>query len=419
MRFTIAVVWSLGFAAAAGAQFSQYTSPGGPQGRLEDKKAALEKAMEEARFQLGPVRLAPRFSLRDGTWVDEAAGPGTDADFSVVVGAGLNAYLRTGRKLLFTAHALPEYVHWQDLDERRRLNQRFGAGAYAYFNRLTVEVEARRRDEQRIVTPELLQPVNAREDRFEMASEVSLSGSFAVFATAAVSEHESLAEPDDPNPGVRSLLLLDRREEIVRVGGRLRRKSGLSFGLGVESSRAEFAAGGLARSNSGVAPVLEGRLERPRFFVRADLAARSLEASQGASFVDFDELTGGFETGVRPTGRLDLILYGSRNLVYSLIPDYSYLTDDRLGTALAIKVGWRTSARLYFETGTSDYTAFTSTTPRRQDDLVSYGASAQMNLGRSGILALRAGRTRLESNLPGLDRTATVVSAAVSWGRDL
>jgi len=419
MRATIAVVLFLGTAAAAGAQFSQYTSPGGPQARLEDKKAALETAMEEARFHLGPVRIAPRFSLRDGTWVDEASGPGTDADVSIVVGAGVNAYLRTGRKVLFTAHVLPEYVHWQDLEERRRLNQRFGAGAYGYFNRLTVEVEARRREEQRIVTTELLQPVSEREDRFEVASEVALSGSFAIFATAEVSEYESLAEPDDPNPGVRALLLLDRREEIFRVGGRLRRKSGLSLGLGVESSRAEFATEGLARSNSGLAPILEGRLERPRFFARADLAARSLEATQGASFVDFDQVTGGFDAGVRPTSRLELSLYGSRNLVYSLIPDYSYLTDDRLGTALSIKLGWRTSCSLYLETGTSDYTAFASTTPQRQDDLDSYGASAQMSLGRSGTLALRAGRTHFDSNLPGLDRTSTVVSAAVSWGRDL
>lgn len=419
MRVIIAAVLLLGTAAAAGAQFTQYTSPGGPQGRLEDKKEVLERAMEEARFHLGPVRIAPRFSLRDGTWVDEAAGPGTDSDFSVVVGAGLNAYLRTGRKVMLTAHALPEYVHWQDLEERRRLNQRFGVGAYGYFNRLTVEVEARRREEQGIVTPELLQPVSAREDRIEMASELALSGSFAVFATAAVSEHESLAERDDPNAGVRSLLLLDRREEVVRGGVRLRRKSGLSFGLGVESSRTEFATGGLPRSNEGLAPVLEGRLERPRIFARADLAARSLEALQGSSFVDYDEVTGGAELGVRPTDRLEVILYGGRNLVYTLLPEYSYLTDDRLGTALAIKIGWRTSGRIYYETGTSDYTAFASTTPRREDDLTSYGASAQMSLGRSGTLALRASRTRFDSNLPGLDRTTTVLSAAVSWGRDL
>lgn len=414
----VAVVLAL-TADAAEAQFTQYIPPGGPQGKLEDKRTTLEREIANARFHLGPVRLSPRFSLHDGSWVEDPTGTGSGSDFTVSVGGGLRAYLRTGPKLFFTAHALPEYVYWQDLKDRRRFNQHFGAATYGYFNRLTLEVVATRDEEQRVVTPELLEPVSAREDRLETTAEVELAGTLAAFGSVALVRHESLVDRGDASPGARLLPSLDRREDVVRAGLRLHRGKGLSIGVGVESSQVDFLTGALDRSNSGTAPFAEVRVERPHLFTRANLALRSLSATGGARFVAYDKPTGGFELGARTGGHLEGMLYGSRNLVYSLLPEYSYLTDDRLGVSMSWKLGWRSSSRLFFEEGTSRYTAFSAATPRRSDDLTSYGASFQMTVGKSGTLILRAGRTRFNSNLPGFDRAVSSVSASVSWGGDL
>jgi hypothetical protein len=416
---SVLAVLAVALAAPARGQFQQYVTPGGPQARLDNKREALEKAAEEARFHLGPIRLSPRFSLRDGSWIDEASGPGTPSDYSLTVGGGVRAYLRAGGKVMLTAHALPEYVYWQDLADRRRINQRFGTAFYGYWNRMSLEVEAVRRDEQGIITPELLQPLSAREDRLEATTEILVGASTAVFVQGSVSEHSSLVERDEPSAAARRLSVLDRREEVARAGLRLHRKGGLSLGLGVEGSKVEFAAGALDRSNSGTAPVFEARLDRKQFFVSGEVAARSLHASQGSSFVDYDRVTGGFEIGGRTPKRSEGNVYVNRNMVYSVFPDYSYLTDDRLGAALLVRLGWRTSTRFYVERGQDDYTAFAASTPRRQDDLTSYGASIQLGLGRAGGFTVRAGRTRFDSNLPGFDRTVTTVSASVTWGGDL
>jgi hypothetical protein len=414
---------SILIAHSAGAQFLQYTPPGGPERRPEERREEVEAEIEQARVRLGPVRIAPWFAVKDVSYVRTLAGEEEGpSDVTATVGAGLRAWLRTGPKLVWTAQALPEYVWWGDREAARRLNGRYLAGGFAFFNRLTLEALASREEAQRILTPEVATPASARADRLRAAAEVEISGALSAFASATWTESESLVEKGEEEGGdagrLAALDLLDRRERLARAGLRWRR-GGWAVGLGLERSEAEFERDALDRSNQGTSPIVEAQFEGSRFFARTSLAARSLEATGGSEFVDYDGVTGDAAVVLGAGGRREVSLYGSRQLVYSLQPEQAWFEDDRLGAAFGFRLGRRTGARVYAETGAERYTALLPEAPRRRDDLFAYGGSLSFELGRFGALELQATRTELDSNLPGFDRDYTSIGTSFRLGPEL
>ena len=159
----------------------------------------------------------------------------------------------------------------------------------------------------------------------------------------------------------------------------------------------------------------EVRFKGNRIAFQADAAARSLSASRGAEFVPFHGVTGGAALTLGERGkRVHGTLYSSRNLIYSLSPSYAYLIDQRLGAALIVGVGERALGRFFVEGGTNDYTAFAAATPRRREDVSSYGASLTFTLHRSLSLGIQGVRSQYHSNLPGGDRSYTSVGTTIS-----
>jgi hypothetical protein len=398
----------------AGAQFLKYTPPGGPEEVPESRKEAIEREVEEARFHLGPVRVAPWATLRDIAYVRNvfSSGPELPNDLTATVGAGFRSYLRNGPKATWTFQVLPEYVWWQDQSDRRQLNGRYLLGFYGYFNRLTLEVKAGREQQQQIITPEVPVPVSSRTDGGEILTEVELSRALFAFAAASINQQDNLVEElVDPRTG--DLDLLDREERVTRAGLRWRPRKEWSVALGAERSQVEFDRGTVDRSNSGTSPMAEVRFTSRRLRFHANVADRSLEARSGAAFVPYDKLTGdaGFTLG---SDRLSATLYANRSLVYSLSSSYAYLDDERLGVALTLGFGRRSQARLFAENGTNTYTAFEAGTPRRQDDVSSYGGSVTFILRRNLSVGLQALRSKFDSDLPGGDRSYTAVGTTIN-----
>jgi hypothetical protein len=409
----------------ASVAFAQYTPPGGPRARPASRQDALEKEMSGTRFHLGPVRIAPWIGLKDVAVVRTVDDTGESGnDLTATVGAGLRGYLRTGPALIWTAEALPEYVWWQDDDARRTLNGRYGAALHGFWNRLDLEIGARRDELQQIVSPEVLTPASVRIDQGTAEAEVRWTGALSTWISVHQSEQTSLAETSDTGPAasaIAELRRLDRREQTARATLRLRRRQSFMVGIGAEQSKAEFAsvAGPLDRSNSGISPLVEVRLERPGLFVQAEVLDRSLEAEKGSAFLDYDKVTGSGAATFNPGGRLETSIYGQTGLAYSLLPQYAYLDDERLGAALRLKLGWRTAARVFAEGGSGDYTVLVPGTPERQDDYSAYGGSLQFELGSSGSVTLQATRIEFDSNLQIYDRTYDSIGLSITLaGRD-
>ena len=406
------------YAAAAGAQFLQYTPPGGPEQDPETRRQELERELEEARFNLGVVRIAPWATLRNVAYVRNFFDVGEQPpdDFTATVGAGLRAYVRNGPKATWTARVLPEYVWWARQEERRRIDGRYLLGFQGYFNRLTVEVQAGRQQQQRIVTPEVPVLVSERRDGGEVLVEVGLSSAFSLFTAYSVNQLDSLVDDID-DPRVQELDQLNRDERVLRAGVRWEPRERWSFAVGAERSEVEFDRVTVDRSNEGVAPIAEVRFEGNRLEARADVAFRSLEAREGAVFVPYDRVTGGAAVFVEVSRVVTPSVYFSRGLIYSLFPQYAYLEDERLGAALNFDLGRRTRARLYAERGTNLYTPFLPLTPEREDDVTSYGGLLSFGLTRWLALEVSATRSRFESDIPGADRSYTTAGATINLQR--
>jgi hypothetical protein len=415
--FLAGILFFLPFATAE-AQFIQYTPPGGPERRPESRKEEIDRIMEEAPWRLGPVRVVPVFGVSDVAYQRSITGPvESPSDITATVEGGFHAYVHTGSKVIWRAQAVPEYVWWREQSGRRNLNGRYDLSAFGFFNRLTAEIGATHSEEQQVFHPEVLRRLTVRRDEGRVTAEVQVSGALSVFATTHLMRQDSLATEDE-DPQAAALELLDREELSSRVGVRWRRRNGLSVGLGVERSEAEFE-GGLDRSNEGTSPVLEVVWDRPRLFVQADVAARSLEAREGAVFVPYDAVTGSASVRLDIRRSLGVTVYSSRNLVYSVTPGYAYLEDVRLGAAVQSQLGDNVRTRVFAETGSNDFTAFTAVAPERDEDLSSYGGQIGWSLGPLFEVALQALRTEIDSNLPGLDRSYTSVGFTFGLSRGL
>ncbi len=404
-------------AGEAGAQFLQYTPPGGPPEEAESRQKQIEKEVEEARFHLGVVRVTPWAALRDVAYVRNLFASGTTPpnDFTATAGLGFRAYLRNGPKATWRAQVLPEYVWWRKQTERRQLNGRYSLGFHGFFNRLTLEVQAGRQQQLQIVTPEVPVPVSSRVDGGEILTEVRLTGALFAFAAASVNQQDNLVD-DVGDPRLEELKGLDREERILRTGLRWQPRTQWSVALGAERSQAEFDHDALDRSNSGTSPQAEIRFDGRRLHFQSNVAARSLEARRGAAFVPYDKVTGNAALALGTPRRLSATLYGSRGLVYALSSSYAYLDDERVGLALSLGLGRRLSSRLFAESGSNTYTAFEAGTPRRRDDVSSYGASLTFALPWNLGVGLQALRSEYDSDLPGADRTYTTVGTTVTLG---
>jgi hypothetical protein len=413
-------VLALLVAAPAAAQLSQYTAPGSLLQRTISKREQMERALEEARWRLGPFRLSPWFAIRDAAYVSDAfsgssGGPEEqaegDPDFTISLGAGLQGFVPFGSKTFLAFDALPQYVWWQEQEERRRLNGYYGVSLSGFFNRLNGEVTVRRAEEQGVLTPEFEQRIHSRQDRIAGALELELTSALFVFAAAEAFGLDTLTEDLGGDPRLPPFQQLDRQERVLRGGLEYRSGERLRLAVGVERSEAEFNLdeAGRDRSNSGTTPVVEAVYTGPRIQIDGGLAFRSLEPEPGSEFAPFDETTGRVQASWTPRWRLSYSLYGSREFDYSLVEGYSHFTGHRLGFAISSRVGRASSVNLFAEAGEHDYaiSGFVGPVLPRQDDFTAYGTSVQLQVKERFRVNFGVTRTELDSNIPGLDRALT------------
>lgn len=400
----------------AWAQFEQYTTPGSLGQRPEARKEQLADAVKEARWHLGALRLAPSLELKNVAFISNvfASGDANEvSDLTATLSGGLRAYLPFGAKTTAVAYALPEYAWWRDIEANRRVNGRYGGGVYAYFNRLTVEAELGREETQGFVTPETPQQISYRRQFQNLSTEVQVGGPFWLFGSARSDQFRHLVAELDPR--VAALDLLDRDEDVFRLGAQARLSNGWSLGLGAERSQVQFRSPRNNLDNSGTAPILVVRYEGKPWHLDLDLAYRSLEADgAGSRFVPFDDLTGLARVELQPRHRLRFGLYGARTLAYSTLADYAYFTQDRLGLVFTFNPAGKVSLRTFVEEGSHNYVVAAAGALARKDDVRSYGASIQLHFRRVLTLELGVIDSRYDSNLPGQDRNVTQLITGIS-----
>ena len=188
------------------AQFPQYTPPGSLAVPTIPTQERVETGSEEARWDLGPVRVDPRAWLRGPTYNDNVFSAPDDADqvsdVSATVGAGLVTYTNLGSDVVLSAYLLPAYTWWQDQDQLSEEQLDLGIGVFGFYNRVTLMADARRDERQRFLSSELLVPFDVRSDRAQLRGEVDLRGPFELFGSLAIEELEHTGAAVDSVPRV-------------------------------------------------------------------------------------------------------------------------------------------------------------------------------------------------------------------------
>lgn len=408
------------YAGAAEAQFEQYTPPGGPQQRPTSREERLKLEIAEARYHLGPARIAPQAGIRDVAYVRNLFDTATavSSDVTATVFAGARAYLHTGPKVTWIANLQPEYVWWSRRSDARRLNASYGIEEVGLFNHLFLGLSAGREETQRFVTPEVPQLFNFRTDVLQANAEVQLTGAVYAFAHVRRTAQENLTKRSVVPLGL-DLSLLDRTELVTREGVRWRPSPGWTLGLGAEQSRTDFGHKTGDSSNAGTAPVLEVNVDRHYVSFQVDAAARSLRARNGSRFASFDGLTGSASGSYRPQRNVEFWAYGNRSLIYSLTTQFPYLDDRRAGVAVQVAAGDRLSSRFFVEAGTDDYVAFKADTARRSDKVRSYGAVLRLAASRQVTVLFQATRSQYDSSIAINSRSYTAGGLTVTLGSNL
>lgn len=412
----IALAWLL-VSDRAWAQLEQYIAPGSLGLPQVSTREAIEKAVADARWRLGGLRLEPSFGIHNIGYVENVfaePGKGT-ADFTATVGLGLKAYLPLGPKTTLAAHVVPEYAWWQELDDLSGTQFRYGAGLFSYLNRLTLEAKGTVSDGQSKVSSELEAPAQITARDAEIAVAVDIAGPFAFFAGASRRDNQYEREALGPSI-LEQLPLLDRTEDVVRGGLRYER-GGFRLGLGAQRSKTTFDGANRDRSNSGEGPLLLLDLEGNRISGGFDVAYLTLEPEAGSEFQPVRDLSGRFRLDIDTGHRLSTGVYGAQQVLYTLAAGSSHAIERRLGVALGMPLGWRTKLRAFAETGTSDFEG-SGEVDRRSDDLRTFGVDFSMELYRSLSLILGFARTEHSSSLPGLDRTTTSLRTGLTVSGD-
>ncbi|HNX50071.1 MAG TPA: hypothetical protein PKL08_07910 [Thermoanaerobaculaceae bacterium] len=378
-RLLTAVVLVLVVAAPAGAQFRQYFAPGS-LGETEDPlRTQIDAAMEQARWHLGPIRLQPWIGIRNIGYIDNVYGTEKDkvSDFTVSAGAGLRAYMPLGAKTVVFARALPEYVYWKKLENRRVWAGRYSAGFYVFFNRLTAEVWSDRTEQQTVLNAELETPITNRLDGVNASLELRLLRRLSLVAQGARNKVRiSSSEVAGTLGGY--LKALERDEDVVRAGLRYSFSDSLSLTVGGHRSSVDFLDRSYSRSNNGDG--LYGALswKGQRLSASATVSRYAVTPRTGSQFVKFEGTTGQASLGCRLTPKVGLQGYAGRTLVYSTYAVAPYYTQNVVGAVLSFPVGWRIGARLFGERGTFDYPVVTGSSVQQNSHNIGLGLTGQV-----------------------------------------
>lgn len=413
MRVVAQVAASLllaSLATAASAQFTQYSRPGGGDFAVARTSTSdvVAEALEEARWHWGKLAVEPWAALREVTYNDNVGRVPDNtgekiSDVNATIGAGLRAYLPGGAGLVWAAHALPQYVWWQDLEDRRHFGGRYGLGLFGNVGRTALDISLSLDDSTRFFSREFEDQVETETTLARADADFALGGGFSLFGSGALRQLRYGEEQGELQP----LSTVDRDETVGRAMARYRPREGFLLGLGAEYSQAEFEEVGSVRDNSGTAPAFEARYLGRNIGFLADVVGRSLTFENGREGLDYDGVTGHVSLRLVTSPRWQPRVYWVRNLVYSFSEVWPYFLDEGVGLSFDGDLTSDLKLRLWVEDGDNEFVPLETTGPARIDDLVVTGGELVFTLG-PGQLILGGYRTDYESNLPEFDRTVTV-----------
>lgn len=386
---------------------AQYIAPGTTQrpDEFPYPEEDLRKEVDQAAWRRGALRFSPWLGLSDFSLVRSKNDLGeTESDVTASAGGGIRTYLKTGRKLVWAAHALPEYVFWKDNKAKEGWNGRFGTGFFAYGNRLDLEASWRRVERQSYFSSEVRELTTRRDDlsrlvfNLELHPRLSLVGGYTL---TGIRNQEG---------GGFSALDRDEGKLALRL---LARAAGWRIGVGFEDLVTDFTKEARDLSYEGEAGLFHLGYEGARFALRLEAARLSLTPKRGSLFAPFEDTTGALETLWNLGEDSSLFVYTSRRLDYSIRGANSNVLAERLGSRLNFKL-FKVQVGLMAETGEDQYRSVAGAAGRL-DEVFSYAAVLGFEL-RGFAVRFQALRSEYDSSFDAFDRDALTWGLSIELG---
>ncbi len=332
---------------------AQLSSDQVPQVRVVRLEEGIESQMAESRWRWGPLRVHPQLKLSNFGYNANIFGSGSEetSDFSATVGLGVRTIMPLGPKTFLRLDAIPEYSWYNKLAERRQFGWDAGGAFLALFNRLQIEIAGSTNNTVQAVNSEELTPTGQQIDRLYANVEVDVLKRLGLFAGAeTMSTDYDPFEPDDDL----NLNLLDRDEDLARIGLRYKFRPDVNVYAMYERTSAEFPNDRVFSANDGEATLAGFLYDRDRFYLNIVGGQRTIEYD-GVSTPKFDDFTGsGFAT-LRVYGRSELGLTFRATPVYSTFVENPYFYETRTGLKLSVPMGNRLVVLGGYETGRNEY----------------------------------------------------------------
>jgi len=411
-RLLAGLVLGLLLAASAAGQIS--TDQVGRQ-RIVPTKERTKREAERYHFRLGPLRFSPVLRLYDAGYDSNVFGlppPLEVARWTASVAAGFRWLVPAGSKFYVVGEAIPTYVWYQDLAVRSFFGGNYSAYLLGFFNRASLEVGGFNSKGLQFIGSEALAPVIQTTLDGSVKMEVDVASNFSLYAKGEV------ARLRFGNSDLAGELLngLQRTEGAAGAGISYRFSSALAVALGYEKTITEFVFDPQLNDNQSDAYLLNIRYDRPRLYVKLAGGYRQGTPYNGSSFASYSEPTGGYFVSYFLTRTVDLQAYGDRRVTYGvLVPQF---LQTRYGGGINFTVYPKVVLRAFGVWGTNVYgsrTAGGTVTPGHTDNIIDYGGGVSATIFRHIVWTTYATESKLQSPLPGLDRSALRVLTSLSF----
>ena len=377
-----------------------------PRAATLPAREELRRDLEESRFRLGSLRIAPKLSIENLGYNNNINGsatdPVSDETGSLVVGARLTLPLSS--KLALRADLFPAYIWYAHEVERRGLGGQLAGSFLAFFNHLTFIGSGYATLSDSVVSTETLaiqrEAVRGAKGDLDLAIFRRLS----IVGNGEWQRHH-YSSGGALNPTY-DYSINDRTETAARAGLRYRYSDTVDVSAGVEGTWTDFENAPSERDNASRAAIVGVHVEKTGLIVNLSGAYRKGEARNGSTFPAYEEPTGSGYVSITVVRPLDVEFTGKRRISYSVGSSPPYHLETRWGAALLIRIGSHVTLHPAAEMGTNRYTVGDRPDPAgRVDDATVYGGAVEIALARNVTLGTSWRRERYDSNIDAFDRS--------------
>jgi hypothetical protein len=371
-----------------------------PRARTVTTAEVVDAEMKNARLLLGPMRVYPMIVVTNAGWDSnvfsrpEGGDEPIVGDWTVTAGAGARALLPMGKKLYLRLLAVPQYIWYDALVERRTWGGDFGASFLALGNRLQFEATGALDRGTGVLSSETQRIVISTKGRVGGKLEVDLTRVLSFVGAAEWEKFDYLPAADDPvNPiGVTQY---NRTETAALAGLRFRLTPSLFLTTGVQGTRTEFVELADLRDNQTYALLGGLQFNRERVFVNLAGGYRKGHALENNLF-DYQTAVGSAFVSFRVAGPLELQAFAHRRPVYSRAALEQLYFENRYGGGVLVRIGSRISLGGSAETGTNVYPFnVLGEDTQRETDALSYGGTLSLRVLDRVVIRANALQTEL------------------------